>query len=193
MDRTRDHRMAAANNFAIRCSTAELTAPYLCYQTKFSHPIQFPSIADLFSIRFYFYKKTFWLIRIFIITSKDLQINNHVIPYWCENQSHMLEQLQKKSTVQYQMSKLDISDAKAKQALDDVSNSKLTYALLKHDGTSNKVIVASTCDDVRDLIDDLNDGTIMYALIRFVINDATKFVYVVRIHHVLLILMILIF
>ena len=105
----------------------------------------------------------------------------------------MLEQLQKKSTVQYQMSKLDISDAKAKQALDDVSNSKLTYALLKHDGTSNKVIVASTGDDVRDLIDDLNDGTIMYALIRFVINDATKFVYVVRIHHVLLILMILIF
>ncbi|KAG2391912.1 hypothetical protein C9374_013397 [Naegleria lovaniensis] len=76
------------------------------------------------------------------------------------------------------MSKLDLSDSKVKQALDDVTNSKLVYALLKHEGVSNKVIVASTGDDLRDMIDDLNDGTIMYALIRFVINDATKFVYV---------------
>lgn len=78
------------------------------------------------------------------------------------------------------MSKLDLSDAKVKQALDDVTNSKLVYALLKHEGVSNKVIVASTGNGLRDMIDDLNDGTIMYALIRFVINDATKFVYVVR-------------
>ncbi|KAF0980356.1 hypothetical protein FDP41_013570 [Naegleria fowleri] len=76
------------------------------------------------------------------------------------------------------MSKLDLSDAKVKQALDDVTNSKLVYALLKHEGVSNKVIVASTGNGLRDMIDDLNDGTIMYALIRFVINDATKFVYV---------------
>ncbi|KAL9657045.1 hypothetical protein ABK040_014593 [Willaertia magna] len=72
------------------------------------------------------------------------------------------------------MSKLDLT--KVKGALDDVLNGKNQWTLLKHEGTTNKVIEVESGDDLRDSIDELSDGTLMYALYRFNINDATKFV-----------------
>jgi hypothetical protein len=76
--------------------------------------------------------------------------------------------------------RVDLSDTKVKEAIDSVITStpeddkKNPWVLLTHVGQTNKLKVAETGDTFNEFIDELNDGKLMYGLMKFNLNGVYK-------------------